>query len=161
MADTSYLTKDAERYIIARIQKEVGEELSKKNVVVGHKMDGSEAHFEFDGVSQDEKSVGVLVSTSHSKKPGVLHKLYRDASLLNRAGFKTKIMAFVDKKVWDNFCGHCDGLVDLQTITPKFFEELPEPMRTEISKIQKNAKREVGDKGKLRALGANIERVDE
>ncbi len=152
MANTEYLKRVVEPYIVHWVSRNICITLKPEPIVVGKNSDGDDVPFTFDGVSADH-TVGVLVSTSHTIKTGGYRKLYMDASLLNRAGFRRKIMAFVSRDVWQNFKNRCDGLVDLAGIQPMFCEELTEEMRIQIATIQKDSKRVVGDKGKVWTVG--------
>jgi len=103
--------------------------------------------FVFDGISEDRQT-GLLVSASHTVKPGGTRKLHVDASILLRAGFQRRIMAFVSADVRQNFLNKCDGLLELSKIEMLVCDELPPEMLAGISKFQAEAKSEVGDKGK-------------
>ena len=148
MANTSYLTKTVEPFIVRWVGDTLGVPLSERAIVVGRRKDGAEVRFAFDGVSQDA-SVGLLVSTSLTLKPGGQRKLYMDASILKRAPFQRRVMAFVDREVCRAFVNRCDGLLDMDGIELLVCDELPDEMKRGIESVQAEAKREVGDKGRV------------
>jgi hypothetical protein len=115
MADTQYLKKVVEPHIVSWVSQHIGILLQKRRVPVGTRMDGSPAHFEFDGVSLDG-NVGLLVSASYTIKPGGTRKLHVDASILLQTPFHRRIMAFVNDSVRTNFINKCDGLLPLGAI---------------------------------------------
>lgn len=131
--------------VVDSLAKTLGTGLKAGPAVVGKKSNGEDAVFVFDGLDK-ERTIGVLVSTTSSTKTGVLYKLFRDATLLNRAQFQVRIMVFTDRRVWRCFHDRYEGQVDLEAITPKFADELPEEVRGRIAQIQAAAKHEVGDK---------------
>ena len=71
-----------------------------------------------------------------------------DASILLRAGFQRRIMAFVSDDVRLNFLNKCDGLLELSKIEMLVCDESTPEMQSAIAKFQAEAKSEVGDKGK-------------
>lgn len=147
MVDTQYLKQAVEPFIVSWVSQHIGIPLQKKRVTVGARMDGTIVHFEFDGVSENG-DIGVLVSASHTVKPGGTRKLHVDASILLRAPFNRRIMAFMDKSVMINFVNKCDGLLPLGAIELMFCDCLPLEMESQIAKIHTEAKAEVGDRGK-------------
>ena len=147
MADSTYLKNVVEPFIAQWVSRRIGVTLQPRRFPVGPRTDGTPAHFEFDGVSEDGKT-GLLVSTSNTVKPGGTRKLHVDAAILLRADFQSRIMAFVSDDVRQNFLNKCDGLVDLSKIEMLVCDELPPEMLSAIAKFQAEAKTEVGDKGK-------------
>lgn len=146
MADTTYLKKTVEPFLLEWAAQQIGVVLEPRKVVVGHRMDGSSVHFKFDGVSEDG-TIGVCVSASTSYKTGQKRKLFMDATLLNRCRrFKRRIMIFIEKYVWEGFKNECDGLVDLNKIEPWICTELPKEMQLKIAEIYKKSAEEVGDR---------------
>ncbi|OGV34657.1 MAG: hypothetical protein A2020_00380 [Lentisphaerae bacterium GWF2_45_14] len=152
MADASYLLKVVEPYVVKWVSAKIGVPLSPRRVAVGEKTDGTLARFAFDGVSGDEK-IGLLVSTSHTLKPGGTRKLHVDASVILQAPFERRIMAFVNSDAMMNFMNKCDGLLPLKNIEMLLCDSLPIEMMQEIAKFQEISKIEVGDKGKKWKLG--------
>src|SRR5215216_7975935 len=108
MANSSYLTKVVEPLVVDWVSKQIGIDLHPGRLLVGRRTDGIPVHFMFDGVSDDGK-VGLLVSTSHTLKPGGARKLHTDASILLNTRFRRRIMAFVNEYVCTNFLHKCDG----------------------------------------------------
>jgi hypothetical protein len=149
MSDTAYLKQEIEPYVVNYVAKKVGVPLKHRQVVsVGQRTDGTSVHFEFDGVSADEK-VGLLVSTTCSTKSGAVRKLFMDASvLLQTSSFDLRIMAFVSNDVMNNFLNTCDGLLPLKRIKMIVCDTLSPAMRNELKVVQMNAKAETGDKGR-------------
>ena len=146
MANTSYLKKTVEPFLLKWAEKQTGVELKPFKVVVGHRMDGSPVQFEFDGVSENG-AVGVCVSASSSFKVGQERKLFMDATLLNRVHqFNRRLMVFIESHVWEGFKNRCDGLVDLKSIEPLVCTNLPQEMRDKIVEIYKVSAEEVGDR---------------
>ena len=152
MADTTYLKYIVEPFIVQWVSQRIGLTLHPRRFPVGTRTDGTIAHFEFDGVSEDNQT-GLLVSTSYTLKPGGTRKLHGDASTLLNAGFQRRIMVFVSDEVRQNFLNKCDGLLQLSKVEMLVCDELPLEMREQIAKFQSEAKIEVGDKGKLWKLG--------
>ncbi|MBN2594503.1 MAG: hypothetical protein JXA81_13425 [Sedimentisphaerales bacterium] len=146
MADTSYLKKTVEPFLLRWTAQQIDVELKPCKVVVGHAMDGSSVRFEFDGVS-DDGTVGICISASSSYKVGQMRKFFMEATLLNRIPqFKRRIMVFVEKHVWEGFKNQCDGLVDLDRIEGLICSDLPQDMRAKIAEIYKVSAEEVGDR---------------
>jgi len=146
MANTSYLRKTVEPFLLEWTGKQLGVVVKPCKVVVGQRMDGSPVHFEFDGVSEDG-TVGVCVSASTSYKVGQERKFFKEATLLNRVpGFKRRVMVFIEGYMWESFKNRCDGLVDLKRIEPLICTSLPEEMRAKIAEIYKASAKEVGDR---------------
>ncbi|MHC4618998.1 MAG: hypothetical protein ACYTEQ_14740 [Planctomycetota bacterium] len=146
MADTSYLRRVVEPYLLNWAGKRLGTTFTPGRESVGKNSDGERVHYAFDGVSEDGK-IGVCVSASASYKTGQMRKLFMDATLLNRARrFRRRIMVFVEKHVWDGFKNQCDGLVDLDRIEPLICSDLPQDMRAKIEEIYKASAEEVGDR---------------
>jgi hypothetical protein len=113
MANTSYLRKTVQPFLLKWTTQQIGVGLKPRKMVVGHAMDGSPVPFESDGVS-DDGTVGVCISASTSYKVGQMRKSFMEATLLNRVvQFNRCIMVFVEKHVWEGFKNQCDGLVDL------------------------------------------------
>lgn len=148
MADSTYLKNVVEPFIVQWVSRRIGVALQPRCSPVGPRTDGTMVHFEFDGVS-DDKQTGLLVSTSLTVKPGGTRKLHVDASILLRAAFQRRIMAFVSDDVRQNFLNKCDGLLELSKIEMLVCDELTPEMQAGIAKFQTEAKSEVGDKGKL------------
>lgn len=147
MADSTYLKDVVEPYVVRWLSDQIGISLKHRQVPVGSRADGELVHFAFDGVS-DNGDVGVLVSTSHTVKPGGTRKLHVDASILLQAPFARRFMIFVSRDVKANFVNKCDGLLPLGRIEMRVCEDLPPDMLAEIAKFQAVAKSEAGDKGK-------------
>lgn len=146
MANTSYLRKTVEPFLVGWAAKQIGVGLKPCRVEVGRTMVGTPVRFEFDGVSADG-TVGVCVSASTSYKVGQMRKFFMEATLLNRVPqFGRRVMVFVDNHVWEGFKNQCDGLVDLKRIQPLVCNELPLEMRTKIGEIYKASAEEVGDR---------------
>jgi len=148
MADSSYLTKIVEPFVVDWISRHIGTTLTPQQVVVGPRTDGTLVQFAFDGVSVDRQT-GLLVSTSQTVKPGGLRKLHVDASILLRAPFSRRIMAFINADVLVNFLNKCDGLLPLCEIEMLVCDSLPGDMLARIQEFQAKARKEVGDKGKI------------
>ena len=146
MADSTYLKNTIEPFIVDWVSKSIGVKLYPMRIAVGRRGDGTEVYFNFDGVSENGK-VGLLVSSSQTVKSGANRKLYRDASILLRAPFKKRIMAFVNQDVARNFVNKCDGLLPLGDIEMLVCDCLPKHMTREIERFQSLARVEVGDKG--------------
>jgi len=147
MADSTYLKNVVEPFIVQWVSRRIGVALQPGRFPIGPRTDGTMIHFEFDGVSEDGRT-GLLVSTSMTVKPGGTHKLHVDASILLRAGFQRRIMAFVSDAVRQNFLNKCDGLLELSKIDMLVCNDLPQEMQAGIARFQSEAKSEVGDKGK-------------
>ena len=146
MANTSYLRKTVEPFLLEWTGKQLGVAVKPCKVVVGHRMDGIPVRFEFDGVSEDG-TVGVCVSASTSYKVGQERKFFKEATLLNRVRqFERRVMVFVEGHVWEGFKNQDDGLVDLKQIEPLICTCLPEEMRAKIAEIYKASAKEVGDR---------------
>ena len=146
MANTTYLKKTVEPYLLEWTRKQIGVPLVKKRVVVGPDSEGRPVSFEFDGVSEDG-TVGVCISASTSYKTGQMRKFFMEATLLNRVPqFKRRIMVFVEPQMWESFRNQCDGLVDLKSIEPLICTDLPPEMRAGIVQVYAASAREVGDK---------------
>jgi hypothetical protein len=146
MADTSYLRRAVEPYLLKWTGDRLGTQLEPRREYVGENSDGGPVHFAFDGVSQDG-SVGVCISASTSYKTGQMRKLFLDATLLNRCPrFKRRVMVFVEKHVWEGFKNQCDSMVDLCRIEPLLCTDLPPDMRARIEQIYNASAREVGDR---------------
>jgi hypothetical protein len=148
MANTSYLKHVVEPHIIRWLSQRIGVPLKPQRIPLGPRSDGAWVHFEFDGVS-DDNTVGVLISTTHTVKPGGVRKLHVDAATLLQAPFGRRLMIFINHDVKLNFVNKCDGLLPLSKIEMHVCEELPSDMLAEIAKIQADAKSEAGDKGKV------------
>lgn len=146
MADTSYLKRVVEPYLVNWVSRRLGTTFTPGREFVGKSSNGERVHYAFDGVSEDGK-IGVCVSASTSYKTGQMRKLFMDATLLNRCHrFKRRIMIFVEKHVWEGFKNQCDGLVDLNKIEPLICTNLPQDMRAKIAEIYKASADEVGDR---------------
>ena len=146
MADTTYLRRSVEPYLINWAGKRLGTTLKPVKEFVGKNSNGEPVHYEFDGVSEDG-TIGVCVSASTSYKTGQMRKLFMDATLLNRCRrFRRRIMVFVEEHVWKGFKNQCDGLVDLDKIEPLICADLPQEMRQKIAEIYKASAEEVGDR---------------
>jgi hypothetical protein len=146
MADTSYLRRVVEPYLVNWVSRRLGTTFTPGREFVGKSSNGERVHYAFDGVSEDGK-IGVCVSASTSYKTGQMRKLFMDATLLNRCHrFKRRIMVFVEKHVWEGFKNQCDGLVDLNKIEPLICTDLPQDMRAKIAEIYKASADEVGDR---------------
>jgi hypothetical protein len=148
MADSTYLTKVVEPFVVDWVSRRIGTTLTPQQIVVGPRMDGTPVQFAFDGVSVDRR-IGLLVSTSCTVKPGGLRKLHVDASILLRVPFTRRIMAFINADVLMNFINKCDGLLPLCEIEMLVCDSLPEDMSARIAEFQATARKEVGDKGKV------------
>jgi hypothetical protein len=147
MADTTYLKKTVEPFMVQWVSCRIRVSLEPKRVPVGRNTEGKRVHFAFDGVSEDGQ-VGVLVSASRTVKAGATRKLHVDASILLQAPFRRRIMAFISHDVQQNFINKCDGLLPLGDIEMLVCEELPPDMIRQLEQVQVEAKGEVGDKGK-------------
>ena len=146
MANTSYLIKVVEPYLLNWTAQKIGIPLEKKKVVVGEDSEGRSVSYQFDGVSEDGE-VGVCISASSSYKVGQMRKFFMEATLLNRVRrFKRRIMVFVNEGIWEGFKNQCDGMADLKNIEPMVCADLPDEMSAEIRKIYKESAAEVGDK---------------
>lgn len=152
MADSSYLSKIVEPFVVDWVSKKVRVSLTHRKMPVGKKIDGTLAHFAFDGVSENGE-IGLLVSTSHTLKPGGTRKLHVDASILLQAPFTRRIMAFINADAMKNFVNKCDGLLPLGKIEMMVCDNLPPEMMREVERFQEISKKEVGDKGKKWKLG--------
>lgn len=148
MANSTYLSKVVEPFIVNWVSNRIRIPLRPARVCVGQRTDGTSVHFHFDGVSEDEK-VGLLVSTSQTLKPGGTRKLHVDACILLRAPFERRIMAFVCQSVIKNFVNKCDGLLPLCQIEMLMCDSLPMDMQEQIARFQAESRSEMGDKGKL------------
>jgi hypothetical protein len=147
MADSTYLKNVVEPFVVQWVSRRIGVVLQPRLIPVGPRTDGTPVNFEFDGVSEDGQ-IGLLVSASHTVKPGGTRKLHVDASILLRAGFQRRLMAFVSPGVRQNFQNKCDGLLELSKIEMLVCDELTPVMQASIAKFQAEAKSEVGDTGK-------------
>jgi hypothetical protein len=147
MANSTYLKKVVEPFVVEWVSKRIRRKLNPEQVVVGPRTDGTHVHFAFDGVSKDGQ-VGLLVSTSLTEKTGATHKLYMDASILLNTRFQRRLMAFISDEVKENFLNRCDGLLPLKQIEMLVCNSLPGEMQREIAKFQVDAKSEVGHKRK-------------
>lgn len=147
MADSTYLKNIVEPFIVQWVSRCVGLALQPRRFPVGPRTDGTVVNFEFDGVSEDGQT-SLLVSTSMTVKPGGTRKLHVDASILLRAAFQRRIMAFVSDDVRQNFLNKCDGLLELSKIEMLVCDILPPEMQVAIANFQAEARSEVGDKGK-------------
>lgn len=136
MANTSYLTRVVEPYLINWVASKVDAKLTKKNLVVGQSSDHKDVCFEFDGVSADEKIV-VCASASRSYKTGQMLKLFRDAVVLNSINADSRIMVFVDANVKTAFINMYEGLVNLSTIRFSVCDNIPKEMICAINGIYK------------------------
>jgi hypothetical protein len=146
MADTSYLRRVVEPYLLYWAGDRLKTQLEPRREYIGKNSGGGLVHFAFDGVSQDG-SVGVCISASRSYKTGQMRKLFLDATLLNRCPrFKRRVMVFVEKHVWEGFKNQCDGMVDLRRIEPLVCTDLPPGMRARIEQIYSASAKEVGDR---------------
>lgn len=146
MANTSYLRKIVEPYLLDWTAERIGVCLEEKKVIVGYDSDNRPVPYNFDGVSEDG-TVGVCISASTSYKTGQMRKFFLEATLLNRVRkFKRRIMVFIEKHVWDGFKNQCDGLVDLKKVEPLICTKIPTEMRKRIQRIYEESAREVGDK---------------
>lgn len=146
MANTSYLRKTVEPFLVGWAAKQIGVGLKPCRVEVGRTMGGTPVRFEFDGVSADG-TVGVCISASTSYKVGQMRKFFMEATLLNRVPqFARRVMVFVESHVWEGFKNQCDGLVDLKRIQALVCNELPLEMQTKIGEIYKASAEEVGDR---------------
>lgn len=147
MADTSYLKGPVEDFLREWIGEKLGVSLERRKVRVGKSSDGRDVHFEFDGVSGDEE-VGVCISSSRSNKIGQMRKFFIDATELNRAGFRRRIMVFCEERMWETFRKRYDGLLDISGIEPMICKDIPADMQEKIDAVVAKAKVEVGDKGR-------------
>ena len=86
MADSTFLTRVVEPFIVTWVSQRIGIPLARRQVAVGPRLDGTAVHFEFDGVSTCA-GVGLLVSTTQTVKSGATRKLHMDASILLNAPF--------------------------------------------------------------------------
>lgn len=146
MADTSYLKRVVEPYLVDWVSQRLGIPLKAGKEFVGRNLNGEPVHYAFDGISPSGE-IGVCISASTSYKTGQMRKLFMDATLLNRASrFKRRIMVFIERHVWEGFKNQCDGLVDLDRIEPLICTDLPEEMRAKIAEIYKASAKEVGDR---------------
>jgi len=146
MANTSYLRKTVEPFLVEWAAKQIGVGLKPCKVEVGRTMGETPVRFEFDGVSADG-TVAVCVSASTSYKVGQMRKFFMEATLLNRVPqFGRRIMVFIESHVWEGFKNQCDGLVDLKRIQALICTELPPEMRAKIGEIYRASAQEVGDK---------------
>lgn len=146
MADTSYLRRVVEPYLVDWVSRRLEIPLKPGKEFVGRNSNGEPVHYAFDGISPSGE-IGVCISASTSYKTGQMRKLFMDATLLNRAPrFKRRIMVFVERHVWEGFKNQCDGLVDLKRIEPLICTSLPEEMRAKITEIYKASAKEVGDR---------------
>lgn len=55
MANSSYLTKVVEPFVVDWVSKQIGIDLHPRRLLVGRRTDGIPVHFTFDGVSDDGK----------------------------------------------------------------------------------------------------------
>ena len=86
MADTSYLRKTVEPFLLRWTSQQIGVGLKPSRIIMGYAMDGSPVRFEFDGVSDDE-TIAVCISSSSSYQVGQMRKFFMEATLLNRRPF--------------------------------------------------------------------------
>ena len=148
MANSTYLKSVVEPFVVGWVSERIGVPLTRRRVAVGPRMDATTVHFEFDGVSAGGE-VGLLVSTTQTVKPGGIHKLHKDASILLNTPFHRRLMAFISEDVCLNFVNKCDGLLPLRQIELLVCDALPPEMSAEVARFQAQAKTEVGDQGKL------------
>lgn len=151
MANSTYLTKIVEPFVVDWVSQEIGQPLQAERIQIGHRSDGTPVHFAFDGVSSDHKT-GLLVSTSMTVKPGGVRKLHTDACVLLQASFQRRIMAFISEQTLVNFRNKVDGLLPLDQIE-MLVCLLPKVMIDAVSAFQAEARAEVGDKGKVWKIG--------
>ena len=151
MADSTHLTRDVEPFVRQWVSQRIGVELVPARLPVGPRADVKVVHFAFDGASEDW-SVGLLISSSMTVKPGGTRKLHVDASVLLNAPFERRIIAFVCEDVRQNFENKCDGLLQLSKIETLVCVDLPSEVTAGIAAFQLTAKSEVGDKGGVRNL---------
>lgn len=147
MANTQYLKSVVEPHIVRWLSEQIGIPLKARTIPVGTRADGEWVNFAFDGVS-DDGQVGVLVSATHTVKPGGTRKLHVDASILLQGPFSRRFMIFVSDDARANFINKCDGLLPLGKIEMQVCRDIPAEMLAEIARIQTDTKSEVGDKGK-------------
>jgi len=144
MANTSYLRKDVEPYLLRWTARQIGVHLAEKKIIVGRNSEGRPIPYKFDGVS-DDGTVGVCISASMAYKTGQMRKFFLEATLVNRVRkFKRRIMVFIEEDIWEGFLNQCDGLVDLKNIQPLICTRLPAKMRRQIKRIYHEAAREAG-----------------
>lgn len=148
MANSSYLTNIVEPFVVSWMADRLGIPLTKRRLPIAQNTAGNWVHFEFDGVSED-KSIGVLVSTSLTLKPGAVRKLHVDASVLLNAQFYRRIMVFLREDVRINFLNKCDGLLPLSRIETVVCDGISIEMWKKIEDFQQAAREEVGDRGKV------------
>ncbi len=151
MANSTFLTKTVEPFVVTWVSERIGHILHPRKVFVGQNTDGSPVHFNFDGVSEDKKT-GLLVSTSLTLKPGGVRKLHVDACVLLRASFERRIMAFISERTLEHFLNKVDGLLPLREIE-MLVCPLTDELHLGVTEFQAIAKHEVGDKGKQWKVG--------
>lgn len=151
MANSTYLTKTVEPFVVKWVSQQLGVPLVARRLVVGHRSDGSPVHFAFDGVS-DDSTTALLVSTSLTLKPGGTRKLHADACVLLRTELKRRVMAFISDATLENFRNKVDGLLPL-TDVEMMVCHLPEEMMQRVLAFQEEARSEVGDKGVVWRVG--------
>jgi hypothetical protein len=140
MANSSHIKFVVEPFIVDWVSRRIGIGLSPQQIVVGPRMDGTPVKFSFDGVSKD-RQIGLLVSASQTVKPGGVRKLHVDVSILLRASFSRRIMAFTNSDVLLNFVNKCDGLLPLCEIEMLLCDSVPGDMLARIAEFQTRAKR--------------------
>ncbi|MCJ7543599.1 MAG: hypothetical protein MUP47_03370 [Phycisphaerae bacterium] len=146
MANTSYLRKVVEPFLLKWTAEKIGVPLESARVIVGRDSNDRPIRFAFDGVSEDG-SVGVCISASSSYKTGQMRKYFMEATLLCRCPrFRRRIMVFTSSACWEGFKNQCDGLVDLCKIEAMICDDLSDEMRQKINEVYLESAKEVGDK---------------
>lgn len=151
MADSTYITKKVEPFLIEWVGQQLQESLTKSREKLGTGASGNSVSFEFDGVNE-ARTVGVLASASRSMKPGSVRKLVADAAILLASKFETKVMVFAYPLVKTNFENQFSGVLALEKIDLMVHPGLPETMQAELEAIHKRASEEQRSKSeKLKA----------
>ena len=141
MANTTYITKAVEPFLVNWVGEQLGEKLYKKRVELGTGVSGNPVRFEFDGVNEP-KTIGVLASASKSMKPGAVRKLVADAAILLASKFEKRVMVFSYHSVKTNFENQFRGVLDLERIDFMVHPGLPEPMQATLELIHSAASNE-------------------
>jgi len=141
MADSSYITKTVEPFLISWAGNELGETLFRLREKLGMGTSGTSVSFEFDGVNE-ARTVGVLASASKSMKSGAVRKLIADAAILLASPFKKKVLVFAYQLVRTNFENQFRGILDLERIEFMVHPELPECMQRKLEEIHTLARNE-------------------
>ncbi|MGA2115404.1 MAG: hypothetical protein ABSH56_11725 [Bryobacteraceae bacterium] len=107
-----------------RIGKQFGIQLTKRELAVGGRSDGTERRHEFDGVSPDSQFVIEVKTNELKATPGkpkgryesaIKQALMLDLYMLSRANAKEKLLVLTDRPLFDLCARDMDGLLTPDT----------------------------------------------